>query len=70
MVGGRKAPERAFAALGAEARTLWAYGVGVFDLELHERTPLIQACRTVDLLEKLDAEICQDGPLIDSSQGL
>jgi hypothetical protein len=40
-----------------------------YDLEEHERTLLAQAVRTVDLLEKLDAEVRRDGPLVESPQG-
>jgi hypothetical protein len=39
-----------------------------FDLEEHERTLLVQAVRTVDLLEQLDAEVRRDGPLVESPQ--
>ena len=35
----------------------------------HERTLLMQAVRTVDLLEKLDTEVRRDGPLVESPQG-
>ena len=66
----RKAPEKPPAGLGAEARALWSSVTDAFDLEEHERTLLVQAVRTVDLLEKLDAEVRRDGPTIDSSQGL
>src|SRR5829696_4455865 len=38
-------------------------------LEEHERTLLVQAVRTVDLLEKLDAEVRRGGPLVESPQG-
>jgi hypothetical protein len=65
----RKAPEKAPAGLGAEALALWSSVVGAYDLEEHERTLLVQAVRTVDLLEKLDAEVRRDGPLVESPQG-
>jgi hypothetical protein len=65
----RKAPEMAPAGLGAEALALWSSVVDAYDLEEHERTLLVQAVRTVDLLEKLDEEVRRDGPLVESPQG-
>src|SRR3954470_1663415 len=66
----RNAADKPPADLGADARELWSSVVDAFDLEEHERALLVEACRTVDLLAKLDAEVRRDGPLIDSSQGL
>lgn len=66
----RKAPEQAPAGLGTDALALWSSVVDVFDLEEHERALLVEACRTVELLSKLDGEVRRDGPTIDSSQGL
>lgn len=68
-VTARKRPEMAPTGLGAEAKALWASVVDVFDLEEHERTLLVQAVRTVDLIEKLDDEVRRDGPVIESPQG-
>jgi hypothetical protein len=65
----RKAPEAPPEGLGAEALALWASVVDDYTLEEHERTLLVQAVRTVDLLEKLDAEVRRDGPLVESPQG-
>jgi hypothetical protein len=65
----RKAPEKAPAGLGVEALALWSSVIGAYDLEEHERTLLVQAVRTVDLLAKLDAEVRRDGPLVESPQG-
>lgn len=65
----RKAPEEAPTDLGAEALALWSSVVDAYDLEEHERTLLVQAVRTVDLLEKLDEEVRRDGPLVESPQG-
>ena len=62
--------DRCPAGLGAAARRLWSSVVDVFELEEHELALLVQAVRTLDLLERLDAEVRRDGPLIDSSQGL
>ncbi len=55
---------------GTDALALWSSVVDVYDLEEHQRAVLVEACRTVDLLTKLDAEVRRDGPTIDSSQGL
>src|SRR3954467_12111108 len=65
----RSAPEKAPTGPGAEALALWSSVVDDYDLEEHERTLLVQAVRTVDLLEKLDAEVRRDGPLVESPQG-
>ncbi len=66
----REAPEKAPTGLGADARALWSSVIEEYDLEEHERALLVEACRTVDLLTKLDAEVRRDGPVLDSSQGL
>ncbi len=66
----REAPEKAPAGLGADARALWSSVIEEYDLEEHERALLVEACRTVDLLTKLDAEVRRDGPMLESSQGL
>lgn len=39
-----------------------------FELEEHERVLLVEAVRTVDLLDRLDAEVGRDSSLLDSSQ--
>ncbi|MCZ2804336.1 hypothetical protein O2W18_04410 [Modestobacter sp. VKM Ac-2983] len=44
--------------------------VDEFELQEHERTLLVEAVRTVDLLERLDAEVRRDGPMVQSPQGL
>ncbi len=66
----RKAPEKPPAGLGVDARHLWSSVMDVFELEEHERALLVEAVRTVDLLDRLDAEVRRDGPLLNSSQGL
>ena len=66
----RKAPEKPPVGLGSDARELWSSVMEGFELEEHERALLVEACRTVDLLGKLEDEVRRDGPLIDSSQGL
>ena len=66
----RKPAESAPAGLGVEAVALWSSVVDVFDLEEHERTLLLQAVRTVDLLAKLEAELQRDGVMVESPQGM
>jgi len=41
-----------------------------FDLEEHELALLVEAVRTVDLLDLLDAAVRRDGALLDSPQGM
>jgi hypothetical protein len=54
----------------AAGRALWDAVLGPYDLEQHELALLIEAVRTVDLLDALDATIRRDGVLHDSPQGL
>jgi hypothetical protein len=41
----------------------------VFDLDEHEARLLLEAARTVDLLDELDAAIRRDGAIVESPQG-
>ncbi len=66
----RKAPEKAPAGLGTDALALWSSVIDSFDLEEHERALLVEACRTVDLLSKLEEELRRDGVLVESPQGV
>ncbi len=61
-----KAPQ----GVGAASRRLWTSVVDAYDLEEHERALLVEAVRTVDLLEELDKRVRADGALHDSPQGL
>lgn len=54
---------------GAAGRRLWSSVVEPFDLDEHELALLRQACRTADLLDKLDAEVRRDGPMVGSGDG-
>ncbi len=51
-------------------RKLWQAVVTDYELSEHETGLLLQACRTVDLLDQLQARLDADGPIIDSPQGL
>lgn len=61
---------RAPAGLRAHGRRLWAAVVEQYELAEHERALLVEACRTLDLLDRLDAEVRRDGPMLDTPQGL
>jgi|YelNatPaOPRAMG01_1025707.scaffolds.fasta_scaffold414128_1 hypothetical protein len=51
-------------------RRLWQSVTADFELSEHETSLLLQACRTVDLLDQLQARMDADGPIVDSPQGL
>lgn len=54
----------------AAGKRLWLAVTADFDLEEHELALLVEAVRTVDLLDQLDAAVKRDGPLVDSPQGV
>jgi hypothetical protein len=60
---------RAPAGLSAPGRRLWASVVDVYELTEAERALLVEAARTVDQLDRLDAIARADGPVVDSPQG-
>lgn len=45
---------------------LWRSVIDSFELDEHEVTLLVQACRTVDLIDELQAAVDRDGPMIDT----
>ncbi|MGV0796364.1 P27 family phage terminase small subunit [Mycolicibacterium elephantis] len=52
-------------------RRLWLAVVDDYDeLSQHETALLLQTCRTVDLLDQLQARLDADGAVVDSPQGL
>lgn len=51
-------------------RRLWLSVVSEYDLDEHETAILLEAVRTVDLLQELEARAAKDGAVIDSPQGL
>lgn len=57
------------AGLRAAGRRLWDSVLDQYELEEHELSLLVEAVRTVSLLEELDAMIRKDGAVIDSPQG-
>jgi phage terminase small subunit len=58
------------AGLGGEARRLWTRSVAEFDLAEHEYALLEQACKTLDRIAELDADVVARGLMLESSQGL
>lgn len=63
------APHRAPQGLRAPGKRLWSSVVGSFDLDEHELAMLVEASRTVDVLDLLDARVRTDGPIVSSPQG-
>jgi hypothetical protein len=56
--------------LRAPGKRLWASIVDVFDLDEHELAMLVEACRTVDVLDLLDARVRSEGPTVTGPQGV
>jgi hypothetical protein len=63
---GRKAEP---AGLGVKALELWREIVGKFELRADERRALEDACRTVDLIERLQARLDVDPDYVPGSNG-
>ncbi len=57
------------AGLRASGRALWAAVLRDYDLADHERSLLLQAARTADLLDDLEDEIRDVGAMVESPQG-
>lgn len=55
--------------LKAGGRRLWRSFVDVFELDEHEATLLLQACRLRDVLDALAETVATDGPVIDGESG-
>jgi len=51
--------------LGAAGKRLWNAIDREFELEEHELSLLKEACRTLDLLERLTEAIAEEGPFVD-----
>lgn len=54
----------------ASGRRLWISVMADYELDEHETALLVEAVRTVDLLELLDARVRKDGPMVHSPQGM
>lgn len=59
---------RAPAGVRAPGRRLWTSVVGAYELDEHEIALLVEAVRTVDLLDLLEVEV-RKGAVVESPQG-
>jgi len=50
-------------------QALWRAVVGAYQLDEHEMSLLVQACRVADTCDRLQAVIDRDGPLVSGSGG-
>lgn len=66
--GGARADGR-HGRLRTPGRRLWSSVVDDYQLEEHEAALLVEAVRTVDLLDLLDARVRDEGPIVASPQG-
>jgi hypothetical protein len=55
--------------LKAAGRKLWSSVLGDFELDDHEVPLLLEACRTIDVLNALDALVGREGLMSETSQG-
>ena len=55
--------------LKAAGKRLWSSVAGPFELEEHEAALLLEAARTVDLLDELEAALKRDGAVIAGREG-
>lgn len=53
----------------AAGRRLWRSIVEVWELDAHERALLVEAVRTVDVLDELEQTVRDDGAMIDTQAG-
>jgi hypothetical protein len=61
--------QRAPLGLKMSGKRLWNRVAGPFELEQHEMSVLLQACRTADLLDRLQEVIDAGEVIVSSSQG-
>ncbi len=57
------------AGLRTAGKRLWRSVLQEYELEEHERAMLLEACRSLDLLDQLDAAVRRDGAMVESQQG-
>lgn len=62
--------ERPPAGLKAAGKRLWHSVADDYQLETHEARLLLEAARTADLLDRLEAEVRSSSVMVDSPQGL
>lgn len=65
----RSETPRAPAGMRAPGRRLWAAVLADYELDEHEVALLVEAVRTADVLDLLDARVRADGPIVSSPQG-
>lgn len=63
----RKLP--APAGLGPAGKRFWGDVTGEFQLRVDERRILVDACREIDLIERLDEQLASSDLLVEGSQG-
>jgi len=56
--------------LRVAGKRLWRSILDDYELDEHERAMLLEACRSVDLLDQLDAAVRRDGAMVESPQGV
>ena len=64
----QRIPPRAPAKLGAKARKVWVETVKVYDLRQDELNALEDACREIDLIDRMEAEVSKGGLIVLGSQ--
>lgn len=57
------------AGLASAGKRLWTSVLTAWDLEEHERALLLEAARTVDVLDRLAEIVARDGDMVATSQG-
>jgi hypothetical protein len=62
-------PARPPAGLKAAGRKLWTSVLADFELDNHEMVLLLEACRTIDVLNALDELVGAEGLMSETSQG-
>lgn len=62
-------PPRAPAGLAARGRKLWSETVTSFDLRSDEQAQLLELCRTMDTLERLESAVQGAALLVEGSAG-
>src|SRR3954452_23480834 len=70
MTAFENSPVEAPDGLAERGSALWAATVAGCDLEAHEVALLTEACRTVDLLDQLEAAIAADGLTMPWGEGV
>lgn len=60
---------RAPRGLGASGKTLWKAVLSDYELDEHEQSILVQACRISDACDKLQGIVDDEGVMCESSQG-